>query len=159
MLKLVMRKVNWSNKRPVLISVRGWWDVGRKSSSYGDQSSWNDWICISESCDSLWYLEVRNSWRIGKSLNPIAWLILTTLAFVALSIFRQTNSEEDEIKAHLTELQSKGLIKEMDNNAFTRVVQNERSVKVGFTRLIFSRLYLFQYVSILLTNIFLTNNS
>ena len=45
-------------------------------------------------------------------------------------VSRQTNSEEDEIKAHLTLLQSKGLIKEMDNNAFTRVVQNERSVKV-----------------------------
>lgn len=43
---------------------------------------------------------------------------------------RQTTSGEDEIRCHLSVLQSKGLIKALDNNAFTRVVQNETTVKV-----------------------------
>ncbi|OXA52677.1 hypothetical protein Fcan01_12133 [Folsomia candida] len=43
---------------------------------------------------------------------------------------RQTTSGEDEIRCHLSVLQSKGLIKALDNNAFTRVVQNETTVKI-----------------------------
>lgn len=51
---------------------------------------------------------------------------------------RQTHGDEEEILVHLTALHDKGLIKAMENNAFTRVVQNERSVKVnnGFEPLI-----------------------
>ena len=44
--------------------------------------------------------------------------------------YRQVQSEEDEIKPFLNLLRTKGLIKSLENNAFTRVVQNETTVKV-----------------------------
>ncbi len=117
-----------------LISVGGWWDHWRwKSWGYWEESSWNDWVCISKPLDSKWHLQVRN-FRIQYFLFSTAkelWSESLTRSFPkSQRIYRQTSSEEDEIKAYLNLLHSKGLIKEMDNNAFTRVVQNERSVKV-----------------------------
>jgi nucleoside phosphorylase len=47
-----------------------------------------------------------------------------------VDISKQVQSGEEEIKPHLASLQSKGLIKTLDNNAFTRVVQNETQVRI-----------------------------